>query len=292
MPVMPWQVKIAAKVVLSRLPIGYATWRRIRLFRHGQMREPGYAIEVFNRHVRASGFEPFQGFTALELGPGDSVASAVVAAAHGAGQVVLVDAGPFAERSMDPYRRLAAVLTASGLRPPRIEDSWTLSNLLEACRATYLTDGLASLRTLAPGSIDFIWSHAVLEHVIRDEFDATQVELRRIIRPSGIASHRVDLEDHLAGSLNSLRFSGRIWESGFMRRSGFYTNRLRASEVIASLERAGFDVRSTVDQWERLPITRGDLNPEFQGYADSDLLSRALDLIAIPRPARDSGAHG
>jgi hypothetical protein len=292
MPVTSWQVKIAAKVILSRLPIGYSTWRRIRLFRHGQMRNPSYAIDVFDRHLRASGFVPFNGFTALELGPGDSVASAVLAAAHGAAQVMLVDAGPFADPSLELYRRLAAALTASGLTPPRIQDSWTLSDLLEACQATYLTEGLASLRTIDSESIDFIWSHAVLEHVIRDEFDATQAELRRIIRPSGIASHRVDLEDHLAGSLNSLRFSGRIWESGFMRRSGFYTNRLRASEVIASLERAGFDVRSTIDSWERLPLTRRELSPEFQHYADSDLLGRALDLIATPVPAWASGEHG
>lgn len=292
MPEVPWQVKIAAKVVLSRLPINYSTWRRIRLFRHGQMTEPSYAIDVFGRHLRASGFEPFIGFTALELGPGDSVASALIAAAHGAANVVLVDAGPFADRSMEPYRRLAAALTASGLAPPRIEDSWTLSNLLEACKATYLTNGLASLRTVAAGSIDFIWSHAVLEHVLRDEFDATQAELRRVIRPSGIASHRVDLEDHLAGSLNSLRFAGRVWESGFMRHSGFYTNRLRASEVIASVEHAGFDVRSTVHSWERLPIARRDLDPAFQRHADSDLLGRALDLIAIPSPASALSAHG
>ena len=155
MPRLAWQVKMAAKVVLSRVPIDYGTWRRLRLFRHGKMRDPNYAIGVFNRHLRASGFTPFDGFSALELGPGDSVASAVIAAAHGAARVVLVDAGPFADESMEPYRRLADALVLSGLSPPAIDNSWTLADLLEACGATYLTNGLSSIQTMESESIDF-----------------------------------------------------------------------------------------------------------------------------------------
>src|SRR2546426_11298751 len=34
---IPWPLKIAAKVVLSRLPFPYSFWRRLSLFKHGDM---------------------------------------------------------------------------------------------------------------------------------------------------------------------------------------------------------------------------------------------------------------
>lgn len=41
---LPWWSRIAAKIVLSRLPAGYGLWRRIGLFRHGEMDRTGYAL--------------------------------------------------------------------------------------------------------------------------------------------------------------------------------------------------------------------------------------------------------
>jgi len=72
---LPWQLKIAAKIVLSRLPLSYRAWSRLRLFRHGAMDDPSSALEIFREHFNRSGIA--RGFTMLELGPGDSLASAV-----------------------------------------------------------------------------------------------------------------------------------------------------------------------------------------------------------------------
>ena len=51
---------------------------------------------------------------------------------------------------------------------------------------------------------------------------------------------RVDFRDHLAESLNSLRFPEPVWESGPFRNSGFYTNRLRADAFFREKLGAGF----------------------------------------------------
>jgi SAM-dependent methyltransferase len=155
--------------------------------------------------------------------------------------------------------------------------------LLTACNAIYLTQGLEALRTVPDQSIDFGWSHAVLEHVRRDELDATFREFNRVLRPGGRMSHRIDLEDHLAGSINSLRFPRRLWESRLIRNSGFYTNRLRAPEIIASADRAGFHVTSSADRWAAPPLPRRRLSPEFRRMADDTLSIRALDLVGTPK---------
>src|SRR6185503_2514576 len=47
---IPWWGKIAAKVVLARLPLDYRVWKRLHLFQHGTMEEPGYAHQVFKDH--------------------------------------------------------------------------------------------------------------------------------------------------------------------------------------------------------------------------------------------------
>src|SRR5688572_16045409 len=76
---VPWWAKIAAKIVLSRLPLPYGFWQRIGLFRHGCMDNSGYARTVFDTHVERAGLAgKLRGKTVVELGPGDSVATAVV----------------------------------------------------------------------------------------------------------------------------------------------------------------------------------------------------------------------
>src|SRR6516164_5577968 len=87
----PWYIRMAAKVVLSRIPVSYQAWRTVRLFVHGGMAEPAYAYGVFRKHFDASSFaRKTGGYVALEIGPGDSLLSAVVAAAFGATKCYLV----------------------------------------------------------------------------------------------------------------------------------------------------------------------------------------------------------
>lgn len=105
-------------------------------------------------------------------------------------------------------------------------------------------------------------------------------ECFRVLTPEGVASHRVDLKDHLGGSLNNLRFSERIWESEFFVCSGFYTNRIRFPEMIALFEKAGFIVEIyDVRRWERLPVKRQSLSNTFSYLSDGDLTVSGFDVL-------------
>ncbi|MEJ2267448.1 MAG: hypothetical protein P8X95_28810, partial [Anaerolineales bacterium] len=139
---LPWWVKISAKIVLSRLPFGYRTWQRLGLFRHGYMDQADYLTSVFDAHVFRAGMKGcLSGKTILELGPGDSVGTALVAASYGA-RAILLDAGAFAVSDVEFYKKLANDLTFKGLKPPDIQDASTLGEVLDACNAVFLTEGL------------------------------------------------------------------------------------------------------------------------------------------------------
>jgi len=272
---LPWWAKIGAKVVLSRLPLSARSWQRLGLFSPGGMEDADYARGVFERHLEAAGPLP-EGFTYLELGPGDSLATAVIARARGASRGYLIDAGAYASRSIDTYRRLIAKLKPeSGVRDlAELEACRTVDEILEAANCTYWQDGIEALGRVPDDSVDFIFSQAALEHIPLGEFADTCRQLYRIQRETGVGSHRIDFQDHLGGSLNSLRFSETLWEAAwFAPRSGFYTNRLRFSEVLDHFRAAGFeaDVRS-IRRWDEMPLAPAKLDPAFRDLAEDDLL--------------------
>jgi hypothetical protein len=143
---LTWWVKIGSKIVLSRLPFGYQLWQKIGLFRHGKMDQTSYLLHVFDKHVaRVILANDLKGKTILELGPGDSIGTALVAASYGA-KSFLLDAGPFAINDVNIYQKLADNLVSYGLTPPDISNASSLSDVLDLCDARYLTGGLNSLR--------------------------------------------------------------------------------------------------------------------------------------------------
>jgi SAM-dependent methyltransferase len=279
---LPWWCRIIAKIALSRLPLGGRTWQRLGLFSPGGMDDPDYACSVFEHHYRVAGAPP-PGFAFLELGPGDSLASAVIGRAYGAKRGWLIDSGAYASCDMGLYHRLAERLEAGhpAVDLAHVRAAPDPKAMLAELSVRYLENGLAGLRDVPGGSCDMVFSQAVLEHVPRDEFAATMVEIYRILKHGGISTHQVDFRDHLGGGLNNLRFSDAMWEAPcFARRSGFYTNRLRLSEMMAMMRAAGFAVEIAArERWEQLPISRPALELRFRGMSDEDLATWSAFVV-------------
>ena len=276
---IPWWGKIGAKIFLSRFPIGYAFWQRLGLFRHGRMDTSDYAIRVFNSHAERIEPANLRGKTVLELGPGDSIATAIIAAAHGA-CAILVDAGTFVRSDITPYLELSQILTKQGLSSIDLSDCQTVDDILARCGARYMPDGLKSLAQIESESVDLIFSQAVLEHVRKKEFLETMQECRRILKSNGICSYQVDLRDHLDSALNNLRFSEQVWESEFITKSGFYTNRIRYSQMLDLFDKAGFKVEVVgLQQWDALPTPQRKLAKEFRGLPVKELCVFVFDVV-------------
>lgn len=269
---LPWRIKLLIKVVCGLLPVDYAAFARIGLFRHGRMDDPQHALEIFGRHFPKTDL-PQAPFTFLEIGPGDSLSSAIIAAAMGAERSYLVDVGDFVSRDLHGYRRLAVQLFGEGfLRENKLD---SLDDVKAVFRIQHLTTGLAALQEVPDSTVDVAFSNACLEHVHAAEIPALFAQLKRVMKPGAVSSHAIDFKDHLAYSLNNLRFSRRFWEGSMIKRSGAYTNRLRLSDMLGAMQSAGF--KYTVVQqvrWEKLPLDRKCLHPDFQGYPMDDLLTK------------------
>jgi len=91
----------------------------------------------------------------------------------------------------------------------------------------------------------------------------------------------IDFKDHLGGGLNNMRFPSELWErKWFSVRSGFYTNRLRLSEMVKICDRVGFKVEvQSASRWDKPPIARSLLAPEFRSLSDDDLCVSGAHLI-------------
>lgn len=267
--------------MLARLSLGYGFWRRLNLFKHGQMELPRYALEVFKRHFsRIDITHRTKPLVIMEIGPGDTLFSALIARSLGASRCYLVDIAPFACRNIKLYRQMILELRKHGLAVDWAEQSATLDEILANCGAVYLTSGLASFDEIPDATIDFIFSHACLQHVRRKDFIHLISEMLRVLRPGGICSHEVDLSDCLGGKLNNLRFSERILESEFMAQSGFYTNRIRFQEMLSLFSEVGFecDVVRTA-HFPALPTPRRSMAARFKDISDEDLLVSNFDIV-------------
>ncbi len=288
---LPWWFRIGVKVALAALPIPYSLWKRFRVFELGRMDDAQYAFNAFVEYANAAGIldasskapkiaTDGKAFNVVELGPGDSLFTAVIAKALGASRTWLIDSGPFATTPLSSYSELSKFISQQDLPLPFEGRPSTLAELLSRCESEYLTDGVASLSHIPSGTVNFCFSNAVLEHVPRSDVGTLARELSRLLTPGGISIHRVDLSDHLGGGLNHLRFSEKLWESNLFRRSGFYTNRLGFGELLQHFRAAGFECSvSRVVRWDTLPTPRKSMDPFFRQKSDDDLLVMGFDVV-------------
>lgn len=275
---------MGGQVLIHCLPVSYKFWHRLGILEHGLMEHPAYAYGVFTEHFgRVQFARRFTKWVGLELGPGDSLSSAVIAAAFGASAYYLIDSGDFAQKDLNIYTKMAAFLQQKGLSAPKLDHLTSIQDVLKTCNATYGTAGIASLRAIPTESVDFVWSHGVLQSVRRAEFFDYLLELRRILRGDGACSHRVPLNDLSRGALNHLRLDEALWESNFIARCGFYTNRYRYSKMLIMFQKAGFQVDVVrVLRWDRLPTSRRKLASQFRAMSEEELQIYGFDVVLTP----------
>jgi hypothetical protein len=140
--------KIDAKLILSRIPMPYGFWQGVGLFRHGDMDTVGYVLGVFDTYVVRAGLHnaDLEGKTLLKIGPGDSIAAAIIAYAHGA-NAILVDSGSYAKNTLEPYRALCNFLGSRGMRDPDLSQLHTIDEMqCQFERAGFNVEPIESLR--------------------------------------------------------------------------------------------------------------------------------------------------
>jgi len=279
---LPWWLKILFKISASVLPVSYERLRQIVTGYSGAMTSIDYAEKTFLAHYAEFSKHGMKPGSFFELGPGGSLVSGVMAISHGFEKAILIDVGDFASKDVELYKSIFRKYLPSRLDTflDKYKSTNNVAEALKSCGIHYETEGLNSLKKLDSDIVVFSFSNAVLEHVKADEFSETMMQLKRVHKLNSISSHRIDFKDHLGGSLNNLRFSKNIWESKYFPNSGFYTNRLRYSDVKNICVDVGYLVVSEkLEKWDQLPLKVKKMSREFWNYNEADLIISAADLI-------------
>jgi hypothetical protein len=256
--------------------------------------------------------------TILELGPGDSLGTGLAALLTGAekyyGLDVICHASvernlavfdelvdlirnrediprekefPRLRPVLDSYEFPSGILTSEDLA--KLLDEKRIERLRQSILEMNGTDSMVSYviwprnaETIPPGSVDMIFSQAVLEYV--EPLLDTYRLMNRWLRNEGFVSHQIDFSAHgLAEDWNGhWLYSDRMWE-WIRGKRVCCINRAPHSVHIRSLEEAGFHVVS--DLREQDMTINGDLRaaPRFADLSLEDRTTRGALIQATKR---------
>jgi SAM-dependent methyltransferase len=142
---------------------------------------------------------------------------------------------------------------------------------------------------LAPGIVDFVSSTDVCEHIPAGDLPQVFVECRRLLRPGGAFSCRIDLQDHYSyfdpgvSQYNFLRFSDPAWS--LVNSPLHYQNRLRSPDYLRLAREAGLELvvenPSGPNEQGRAELQTLPLAKRFRGYPLDELGVTILSFVAL-----------
>jgi SAM-dependent methyltransferase len=230
-----------------------------------------------------------------EFGAGWDLNIALSYAALGIGRQLLVDIRPsvrveLVNHSLLTFERLWDELEAEAERE--------LRPLGGPVRSTAELDARLGIEYLAPRdaratglpgeSVDFVSSTDTCEHIPAADLARIFAECRRLLRPGGAFSCRIDLQDHYSyfdpslSHYNFLRFSDRTWR--LVNSPLHFQNRLRAPDYLRLVHDARLEIVTETPSGpgaEGLAELRGlPLAPRFRGYSLEQLGVGTLSFVA------------
>jgi len=318
---------LKAKALLAGLATWIPGYDHIRTT--GGTSSARYCYSVWLRHLilaQGSGRLP-AGVPRVvaELGPGDSIGIGVAALLSGAEKYFALDLVRYTDlhRTREMFEELVRLfekrhpvpgggefpalkpVLESDEFPRHILDDATLGTALDPARVARIRDAIehaadsptmivyqapwSDRAVICQGSVDFIFSQAVLEHV--DDLDGVYATMRRWLAPTGLMSHQIDFQCHRkADTWNGhWTYSDLAWKVVVGRRA-FLLNRAPHSRHLAMLAKNGFEV--VIDRPVRSAsvLKRRQLAARFRELTDDDLTTSGTYLVAAPGAERRASA--
>jgi SAM-dependent methyltransferase len=233
--------------------------------------------------------------TFFEFGAGWDLAIPLSYALLGVGRQIVIDIRPSARIEL-----LNETLAAFGRLRPELEQATgramrdaggpinSIAELESRFGIHYLAPCDARGTGLTPGIVDFASSTDVCEHIPAADLAAVFSECRRLLRPGGAFSCRIDLQDHYSyfdrgvSRYNFLRFSDRTW--ALANSPLHHQNRLRAPDYLRLVRDAGLDLvvenPSGPSEEGRAELAALPLAKRFRGYSVEDLGVTILSFVA------------
>ena len=233
--------------------------------------------------------------TFFEFGAGWDLAIPLAYALLGVGRQIVIDIRPSARTELvndtiAAFERLRPELEETAGRSLRDLGGpvASIAELEPRFGIRYLAPCDARTTGLPAGSVDFVSSTDTCEHIPRADLAAIFAECRRLLRPGGAFSCRIDLQDHYSyfdrslSRYNFLRFSDRTW--ALVNSPIHFQNRLRAPEYLGLVRDAGFDLvvdnPSGPNDQGRAELATLPLAEHFRGYSVDDLGVTILSFVS------------
>lgn len=293
---MDWRLQIIKKAVFSRIPFGNRL-RRLKRRLWGYEPHPGNLdytlknLELMRAELKSLG-RSFRGSRVLEIGSGWFPTIPLMLAMENVEHVYMTDLVPH----MDD------ITFGSTLRylNRRYAESGFFNNIscLEDVPISYLAPFEPA--QVSDGSLDFIISRTVLEHIPPAEISEFFSVLRPKLKPDGLMVHVIDNSDHLEFSDKSIsRIHFLTWGKrkhsfiNFLMKDG--ENRLRHHEYPPLFERAGFRVlreKTMLHAPTRDQVGTLRLASPYSGMSPEQLAVLTSVYVLAPQTRADGKASG
>lgn len=218
------------------------------------------------------------GLNFLEIGPGQEFGAQLILASMGV-KVTLCD--PFlAKWDADLHPVLYQMLSEKWPNANGELKKAVAAQSHEATSLALVREPAEALASIPDESMDFVFSNAVLEHVV--DMRRVAQELARVSTVGAWSSHQIDWRDHhdFSRPLEHLVLS----DDDFMRKAEEnwkfeYGNRLRSIEFRALFEEAGFEISDReINSWadkdymvDVLPRIRACRKSSYANWPEDDL---------------------
>jgi SAM-dependent methyltransferase len=254
-----WRIKSFMFTLLEKLPPGVLYFAQKRV--SGRSAAPIKQISpswLFHERV----IREHDIYSILEFGAGKNLAQNLYLSSLRVEQTV-IDLNPMVD--LDLINSAIRSLVALGVDIPNV----TVSNL-DDIKKHFAIEYIAPLDLTASGfpdgRFDACISTNTLEHIPRDVIRVMLVELRRLLKPGGLISAKIDYSDHYASTdrrisrANFLRFDERQWARH--NHANHYLNRLRHGHYGQMARESGYKI---LHDEPYLPVTDwpADVRPEL-----------------------------
>jgi len=172
-------------------------------------------------------------------------------------------------------------------RLSRLKNFSDLEDLFSRANIVYHAPGDASKTGLREGSVDLVYSHAVLEHVSEKVIFYISLESKRILKKSGIAYHLIGLADHYAdfdkkvSKVNFLKYPEFLW-SFFVKNKISFHNRLREKQFLDIFKECGAEIvwlENETDPNDISLLKSMKIDKTFQGMSYEELAIYKTEFI-------------
>ena len=128
---MNWLIKVFLKIIINKIPLLRKLFELFGVFKLGKMDSYFYANKIYKLHLNQyRQISTCKNKVMLEMGPGDSISTAIFGYASGFKKIFLIDVGNFATTNLEFYRNIISIIRNQGLRVPNIENAKSLEDIL------------------------------------------------------------------------------------------------------------------------------------------------------------------